>query len=185
MTRGGGQPNPLLHQYGKRYIGIESVVALAGHPMQVLENKIPPPIVAVIFVLLMWGIAQVVPGLEISFPIRITLTLLFLMLGLSIILAGVITFNRVKTTINPLKPETASSLVTTGIYHFSRNPMYLGMAILLVAWAAYLASPAALLGVVGFVLCINQFQIAPEERAIAALFGQEFVDHQSQVRRWL
>lgn len=176
---------PLLHRHGKRYISIEGVVALAGHPMQALENKIPPPIVAVIFVLLMWGIAQVVPGIEISVPIRITLAVLLLLLGLSITLAGVMTFNRAKTTINPLKPETASSLVTTGIYQFSRNPMYLGLALLLVAWAVYLASPVALLAVVGFVLCINQFQIAPEERAIAALFGQEFINYQSQVRRWL
>jgi protein-S-isoprenylcysteine O-methyltransferase Ste14 len=63
--------------------------------------------------------------------------------------------------------------------------MYLGLALLLVAWAVYLASPAAVLGVVGFILYINQFQIAPEERAIAALFGNEFVNYQSQVRRWL
>jgi protein-S-isoprenylcysteine O-methyltransferase Ste14 len=153
--------------------------------MKVLENKIPPPLVTFIFAFLMWGIAQVVPGLEISAPIRTILAVLILLLGLSIIIAGVVTFNRAKTTINPLKPETASSFVTTGIYQLSRNPMYLGLALLLVAWAVYLASPAAVLGVVGFILYINQFQIAPEERAIAALFGNEFVNYQSQVRRWL
>jgi protein-S-isoprenylcysteine O-methyltransferase Ste14 len=152
--------------------------------MKVLENKIPPPFVAVIFAFLM-GIAKVVPGLEISAPIRTVLAILILLLGLSITLAGVVTFNRAKTTINPLKPETASSLVTTGIYQFSRNPMYLGLALLLIAWSVYLASPGALLGVVGFVLFINQFQIIPEEQAIAALFGDEFENYQSKVRRWL
>jgi protein-S-isoprenylcysteine O-methyltransferase Ste14 len=153
--------------------------------MSLLENKIPPPLFAVIFALLMWGIAKVVPGLGIPATVRIVSAILTLLTGLSICLAGVIAFNRAKTTVNPLKPEAASSLVIKGIYQFSRNPMYLGFALCLVAWAVYLSSLGALLGVVGFVFCINQFQIIPEERALVTLFGDEFVKYQSQVRRWL
>lgn len=153
--------------------------------MKVLENKIPPPIVAVIFAVLMWGITKGVPSLEIPTAFRLLLAIFILGMGLSICIAGVVAFKRAKTTVNPLKPENASSLVTTGIYQISRNPMYLGFALSLVAWAVYLSSPAALLGVVGFVLYINKFQISPEERAIAALFGQAFESYQSQVRRWL
>jgi protein-S-isoprenylcysteine O-methyltransferase Ste14 len=153
--------------------------------MQILDNRIPPPIVTVISAFLMWGIAQVVPNLEVPTAVRIGLTILILLMGLSICLAGIFTFKQAKTTINPLKPENASSLVTAGIYKFSRNPMYLGLALLLGAWAIYLSSPTALVGVAGFVLYINQFQIAPEERAIATLFGHEFENYQSQVRRWL
>jgi protein-S-isoprenylcysteine O-methyltransferase Ste14 len=153
--------------------------------MKALDNKIPPPIVAAIFALLMWGMAKILPSLEIPTAARIVLTILFLLTGLSICLAGIVAFKRAETTVNPLKPDTASSLVTNGIYQISRNPMYLGLTLLLVAWSVYLLSPGTLLGVGGFVLYINQFQIVPEERAIAALFGQEFVNYQSQVRRWL
>ena len=59
-------------------------------------------------------------------------------LGAGVCLAGVASFRRARTTVNPLVPEQASSLVQAGIYRHTRNPMYLGFAILLVAWAALL-----------------------------------------------
>lgn len=56
---------------------------------------------------------------------------------------------------------------------------------LLLAWACYLAAPWALVGVLAFVLYIQRFQIAPEERALAQIFGDEFQRYRAQVRRWL
>lgn len=100
-------------------------------------------------------------------------------------LAGVISFRRARTTVNPLKPETATALVTSGVYRYTRNPMYLGMLAILVAWAAFLASPAALLGPLGFWTYIQRFQIRPEEKMLTSLFGRAFTDYTSRVRRWL
>lgn len=153
--------------------------------MHPLENKIPPPIVASLFAAAMWFLSPHVPGITISPSLRIALALAVTTLGAFFCLSGVVSFRRAKTTVNPLKPETASALVSTGIYQYSRNPMYVGFALFLVAVAAYLASPGALLGVLGFVLYMNRFQIASEERALTALFGAEFQAYQARVRRWL
>ncbi|MBG6289848.1 isoprenylcysteine carboxylmethyltransferase family protein [Pseudomonas nitroreducens] len=106
-------------------------------------------------------------------------------MGAAVCLAGVLSFRLARTAVNPLRPETASALVSSGIYGHTRNPMYLGFAIALVAWAFYLASPVALLGVVGFVLYMNRFQIGPEEQALASLFGEAFAAYRTRVRRWL
>lgn len=154
--------------------------------MGALENRIPPPLVAILFGLLVWLAARQLPGaLQLAIEWRIGLALLVLLAGITICLAGVLSFRHARTTVNPLKPETASALVRSGIYRYTRNPMYLGFAIVLLAWSIYLAWPPALLGVLGFVLYMNLFQIGPEERALAGLFGSDFTQYCSQVRRWL
>jgi protein-S-isoprenylcysteine O-methyltransferase Ste14 len=153
--------------------------------MRALENKIPPPIVTALFGLLMWLVARYVPSLDLALSVRVLLALLVSAIGVCFSVAGVLSFRQAQTTVNPLKPETASALVRSGIYQYSRNPMYVGFALLLLAWACYLTSPLALLGVLGFVLHMNRFQISPEERALTTLFGSEFQVYQAQVRRWL
>lgn len=153
--------------------------------MHALENKVPPPVIAVLFGLLMWLIDRDVPGLELAQAVRLPVALLVLSVGVAVSVAGVVSFRQAQTTVNPLKPDTASSLVRSGIYRYSRNPMYVGFALVLLAWAAFLASPVALLGVLGFIGFMNRFQIAPEERALRHLFGLEFEAYRRQVRRWL
>lgn len=149
--------------------------------MDWLEHRVPPPLVAVIIGVLMWLLARPVP----AFGARAWLAILILLAGVAVCLAGVLSFRRARTTVNPLKPETASSLVIAGIYRRTRNPMYLGFAIVLLAWSIALASFAALLGVVAFVLYMNRFQIGPEERALRQLFGAEFDAYCARVRRWV
>ena len=100
-------------------------------------------------------------------------------------MSALLLFRKAKTTVNPLQPQSATSLVVSGVFSLSRNPMYVGVAFILLAWSMYLGSSWALLGVVGFVIFINQFQIVPEERAMLALFGEEFVSYSKKVRRWL
>ena len=95
-------------------------------------------------------------------------------LGISCDLGGLISFRIGKTTINPLRPETSSNLIITGIYRITRNPMYLGMAIILTGWAVYLSNLILLVWVVGFIAYITRFQVQPEERALDTLFGEEF-----------
>lgn len=95
------------------------------------------------------------------------------------------TFRRAKTTVNPLKPQSSSSLVTWGIYAITRNPMYLGGLVILTGCAVFLSNALAFLLLPAYILYINRFQIAPEERALTSLFGQEFAAYRSRVRRWL
>ncbi len=86
---------------------------------------------------------------------------------------------------NPIKPGAASSLVSSGVYRFTRNPMYLGLSVTLLGWAMFLSNPLALLAVPLFVLYINRFQINPEERVLSSLFGAEYAAYKEKVRRWL
>ncbi|WP_339071705.1 isoprenylcysteine carboxylmethyltransferase family protein [Pseudomonas idahonensis] len=153
--------------------------------MLALENKVPPPLVALVFGGLMGGALLGLPGLDLAWGTRLLLALPLIGAGLLFVLAGGISFRRARTTVNPLKPEAASALVTSGIYRYTRNPMYVGFALWLLAWGLYLASPLVLLGVLGFVLYMNRLQIAPEERALGRLFGADFAAYRQRVRRWL
>ncbi len=156
--------------------------------MTFLENKIPPPVVGLLFCVIIWAISTltyVLPVSIISQQQGLLSAVILLILGFSFAISGGISFRMAKTTVNPLKPETASALVTSGVFKYSRNPMYVGLAIILLAWTIYLAAPFGLIGVLGFIAYIQRFQIVPEERAMHKLFGDEFEAYQSTVRRWL
>jgi protein-S-isoprenylcysteine O-methyltransferase Ste14 len=150
-----------------------------------LELRIPPPVVGLIVGAGMWMVAHVLPTLHLSKLVRLVAAAVLGAIGVAVALGGVVSFRRAKTTVNPLKPETSATLVATGVYSFSRNPMYLGMALVLVAWAVYLSSVWSLVGPVFFVLYITRFQIVPEERVLDTLFGASFADYKRRVRRWL
>ena len=153
--------------------------------MRYLENRIPPPLVAAVFAGLMWLYAQPDWSASLPAPWHIGIVLVVLLLGAAVCLAGLLSFRRARTIVNLLKPDTASALVSSGIYRYTRNPMYLGFAIALLAWAILLAAPLTLMGVAGFVLYIDRFQITPEERALAALFGEDFASYRDRTRRWI
>ena len=110
---------------------------------------------------------------------------ILVLLGQGIALSGVVAFRRARTTINPVRASEASSLVNGGIYRLTRNPMYLGWALTLLAWALYLGNLIALVFVPIFVWYITRFQLKPEERILSELFGTDFVSYSSKVRRWI
>jgi len=153
--------------------------------MNTLETRIPPPLVGLIMGALAWLASSALGPTSLAFPVRVSATLALVLLGLAIAVAGVRAVRGAKTTLNPLKPETTSALVTTGIYHYTRNPMYLGMATWLLAWSAWLGTPVGLVAAPLFMLYMNRFQIGPEERALETLFGAEFAAYKARVRRWL
>lgn len=153
--------------------------------MHWLEHKIPPPIVGASLAALMWAGARISPSVQIGASLRVTVALVFAATGFVVMLSGVVAFRRASTTVNPLKPEAATSLVIAGVFRYTRNPMYVGMTAVLIGWAVWLAAPLALLGPVIFVLFINRFQIVPEERVLAELFGPAFAEYRARVRRWL
>lgn len=156
-----------------------------GIHLRALELKIPPPAVMVLIAGAMWRISVVTPALEVPAFIRAAAAVAIALAGGGFSLAGIISFRRAKTTVNPMKPETTSSLVCSGIYGVTRNPMYVGLLFVLVAWAVFLSSAWAWLGPLAFVLYINRFQIAPEERALSAMFTTGYSAYRSRVRRWL
>lgn len=153
--------------------------------MRWLEHRIPPPLVGAITAVLMWWLSGA-PGLRWPAGLHGIGVLLLLALGLTFDLTGLLAFRASRTTVNPMRPERASSLVTGGVYRITRNPMYVGMACLLTAWGLYLAHwPALLIGPAAYVLFLNRFQIAPEERILLDLFGEEYRAYMGRVRRWL
>ncbi len=153
--------------------------------MNTLELKIPPPLVALVIVGAMWGMSSFGPVMPLAEGLRIALMLLLASAGLAFMMSAVISFRRSQTTVNPMKPEEASALVMSGVFALTRNPMYLGLLLLLLVWATYLWAPWAFLGPVLFFVYITRFQIIPEEKALSALFGVAYGDYCAKVRRWL
>lgn len=153
--------------------------------MQLLELRIPPVALFIVAALVMGAAAGVSGEWRAAFPGQLLAASLLLLLAGLVGLAAVRVFARHETTVNPLRPESASRLVATGIYRYSRNPMYLSLLLALAAWATWLGSIAAALVLPVFVWVMNQWQIRPEERALEALFGDEFAAYCRQVRRWL
>lgn len=157
--------------------------------MRFLELKVPPPVVGLLMAALMWWLSNqaVLPNATLETPrvMRIASALVIALIGGAFDLAGLMAFLRSKTTVNPLKPEKTAVLVADGIYRVTRNPMYVGMLLLLVAWAVFLASPWALAGPLLFFAWIDRFQIAPEERVLERKFGTAFDAYRRRVRRWL
>jgi protein-S-isoprenylcysteine O-methyltransferase Ste14 len=153
--------------------------------MKSLEATIPPPALAAAIAGAMWATSRLAPLIQIPGALRLGTAAAVLLVGIGFSVGGVLAFRRARTTLNPTKPEQASSLVRSGVYRVTRNPMYVGLLCVLVAWAVFLSSAWALLGPLLFGLYIGRFQIAPEERALAKLFGSEFADYQAKVRRWL
>jgi len=130
-------------------------------------------------------IAHIPPILQLPTLVRVFGAAVLVTIGAAVAIGGVMSFRRARTTVNPLKPETSAALVSTGVYSFTRNPMYLGMALALLAWAVYLSSIWSLLGPLLFALYITRFQIVPEERVLDRLFGASFAAYKARVRRWL
>lgn len=150
-----------------------------------LELKVPPPIVALVMALLMWQTPAIAGLVQIPYPARVLCAVILVCVGQGISVAGMLAFRRARTTVNPVKANLTSSLVIGGVYRYTRNPMYIGFLLALLAWAVFLANPIAVVWVVVYVLYITRFQIIPEERVLVSLFGAEYEAYKGRVRRWV
>jgi len=148
-----------------------------------MNNKIPPPIVTLIFGLCIYFSRPFFP--EFSSPLLSSLSVISFVVGISVFVAAVSSFKKQKTTVNPISIETASSLVISGIFKYSRNPMYLGMSLVLLGLTFKFNLIGGLLFTSIFMLFITIFQIKPEEIAMEKLFDQEWKNYTKNVRRWL
>ncbi len=152
--------------------------------MDRLELKIPPLLLLALAALAMWLTARYLPALALDLPFAGAVAIALLLAGVAVAALGVIEFRRARTTVNPMHPERSTRVVDSGIYRFSRNPMYLGFVLALLALAAWLSNPTALLWLPSFVAAITRLQIAPEERILHEHFGAAYEDYCRRVRRW-
>ena len=147
-----------------------------------LNTKIPPPLVTMLCI----GIIYLFEiQIEYSHPNLKTVGIIFLILGLIIIFLAVLKFIKTKTTVDPTRPYKTSNLVISGIYKITRNPMYLGMLFLIIAYAIYNNNVIGCIIIPIFIFYINKFQIEPEEIEMRKKFGESFENYCKKVNRWL
>jgi protein-S-isoprenylcysteine O-methyltransferase Ste14 len=153
--------------------------------MEYLELKVPPVVQLLLLFGLMWFLSTVTPAFSFVIPGIWLLPLLFIFFGLGLSITGVMAFRSASTTVDPRHPDESSSIVNSGVYKWSRNPMYLGFLSILLGWSLYLANALAFICLPIFVLYMNRFQIQPEEKAMCARFGDDYLLYMESVRRWL
>ena len=151
----------------------------------VLELKTPPVVIGALTAALMWIASSATPSFAFVISGRSWCAAVMMLTGAIISGLGVASFRRAKTTVNPMKPESSTVLVDSGIYRLTRNPMYLGFLVVLLGWAIFLSNLVAFLLLPAFIFYMNRFQIEPEDKALVARFGQTFVAYKTRVRRWL
>lgn len=149
-----------------------------------MHLKLPPPFLMLIALGGMYGLAEYWPLWRFSFWGQTAVILLLCLCATLVGLAGVVSFAKVRTTVNPHQPHKTSALVTSGIYRFSRNPMYLALVLLLFAAFFYFAALSGGIMIPLFIIYMNSFQIGPEEGVLETLFGDEYRRYCRQVRRW-
>ena len=149
-----------------------------------MKLKIPPALQFLVFAILMYGITKF-SGNHFTFRFQNSVVLVFLILGTTIGLTAVLSFRKAKTSVDPLKPEKASQLVTSGLYQFTRNPMYLGMLLVLIALFFRFGNYFNISILFLYIGYITIFQIKPEEQVLTEIFGDDFITYCKKVRRWI
>ena len=150
-----------------------------------LDLRVPPPLAMLLAAVLMWLAALALPALDFPLEARGPIAAAVALAGVVIASVAFFQFRHAGTTVNPMKPADSAALMTHGIYRYSRNPMYVGDALMLIGWALWLANAAALALVALFVVYLNRYQIAPEERALGTRYGAAYTEYCRVVRRWL
>ena len=162
-----------------------SIRTIATDVTTKLELKVPPLAIVLISAGVMYLCAVAVPHeFEMPMRIRAALAVVTAIVAAVILTAALMTFRRHQTTMNPLIPDNTSNLVTSGIYAYSRNPMYLSMFIVLLGWGFFLGQSSAIVGLALYVLMITRLQIQPEERILERKFGSACTDFLTSSRRW-
>lgn len=148
-------------------------------------SLVPPPLWLVIFGALMWALDRYVPVMTVIPAAWNGLGCVLMTIAPAVPLVAFVQFWFARTTVNPHKPEKARTLVTSGIYAWTRNPMYLGLTLLLLGWAIQLGTLTPLLGPLLFVPLIERVQIRPEEQALRQHFAEAYEAYCRQVKRWV
>lgn len=149
-----------------------------------VEQKLPPLILVLVFSALMLITNTLFKAISFSYEYKLELLMLCLLSGLMLAFSGVVSFKKHKTTVNPMNTNNVNCLVTSGIYRFTRNPMYLGMLIGLIGLVIYLANPLNIVLLITFIWYMNEFQIKPEEKFLSKMFSTKYDNYKHRVNRW-
>ncbi|WP_305842759.1 methyltransferase family protein [Photobacterium leiognathi] len=149
-----------------------------------MSLRVPPPILLLLSILGMYLLSRFYPVMTFDFDGKSLLISMLCFIGVIPGFMAIIAFAKANTTIDPRYPQKTSRLVTTGIYRFTRNPMYLGLVFFLFAAAFYFSALSCFVVVPVFIWVMNNFQIEPEEAVLLAMFGEDFQHYCQTVRRW-
>lgn len=150
-----------------------------------MNRWISPPVAFGLAILGMWLMKRYIPSGHYSLPYQSAAAAALVVIGVLAVICSLRLFARAGTTPNPMAPGNATELVTSGVYRVSRNPMYLGDAIMLLGVAVWFGSWFAFVWLGAFILYIDRLQIRAEEAALTARFGDRYARYQREVRRWL
>ena len=148
-----------------------------------MKTRVPPPILALLMIGLVY-LSYLLIG-SVSFDYQASVSVLLVIVGRSCALPSYRLFARNKTTISPLTPSETSVLKTQGMYRYSRNPMYLGLLLLIIAATIWFGTWFGIIISLFFILLMNILQIIPEEEALLQIFGEEYLEYKKKVRRWI
>jgi protein-S-isoprenylcysteine O-methyltransferase Ste14 len=150
-----------------------------------MNRCIPPPVAFAIAAIAMWWVGRSIEWGRYEFAYQSAIGISLIVLGLAIVAVSLRSFSTAGTTPNPMQPKSATRLVASGIYSLSRNPMYVGDAVMLAGIVVWIGSVLNVLLLAAFVVYIDRFQIAAEEKALMEVFGERYAAYRSKVRRWL
>jgi protein-S-isoprenylcysteine O-methyltransferase Ste14 len=150
-----------------------------------MKTRIPPPIIMLLAAILMWLLHRWMPIAQLIVSPWNRLGWFFAATGIGIAMGAFKRFKQARTTVNPREPHTASSLVTGGVFQISRNPMYLGLLLILIGWALHLGTASPWIVPPVFVIAVTLLQIIPEEQALEKLFGEPYAGYRRRVARWI
>ena len=148
-----------------------------------MKTKIPPPIIALMCIAINYLSTHFINPFK--FPNIEIIGVFILLAGLVTAFLGYLLFKKYKTTVNPINPEETTSLVTTGIFSITRNPMYLGLFFVICSTVLFFSSWFGIIILIFFVWYINKFQIIPEEETMKKKFGNKYNEYKKNVRRWI
>lgn len=147
--------------------------------------KVPPVVLMLVAAAFAWLLARLAPFGAISKLVALVATLLCVAMGAVFLFSALLSFRKRGTTVDPMNPQNAQSLVVGGLYRVTRNQMYVGFSWFLGAWCFYLGYPGAFIVLPLFVFAMTHLQIKPEERALKIKFGIDYANYMRRVRRWL
>ena len=145
--------------------------------------KIPPPLLVLILVISNYFSSKKID--LILLPNQNLISFIILLVGVLILINPILKFIKSKTTIDPIKFKKVNKLITSGIYKYSRNPMYLGLLMIVISTSIFYLNIFSMLTPFLFILWINKFQIKREEDFLTEKFGEEYLSYKKKTRRWI
>ncbi|MGL1957909.1 MAG: isoprenylcysteine carboxylmethyltransferase family protein [Colwellia sp.] len=150
-----------------------------------MDLKIIPIVQFIVSAILMIAVSHYLPSLNFTFSLDVILAAVLIGIASIIGIVALYNFHQHKTTYHPHTPEKTTKVVNSGIYAYSRNPMYLALVLVLLALAIYLQNISAFTFIPLFIWYITQYQIKPEENTLNTLFADDYQTYCAKVRRWI